>query len=81
MSGQFNQSGNDRVPVVGQDEDMAKWMRKSVNSLAKGKSADVPFVSEIIPPSLHGAICGALESVTDTAGIADVFQDVFAGYP
>jgi phage portal protein BeeE len=82
MSNRLNQGGNNRIPVVSQQEtEMGKWMRKSLNSLAKGKSADVPFVSEIIPAALHGAVCGALSSATDTADVAGVFNDAFLGYP
>jgi len=86
ISNRFNQGGNqsdnERIPITRQkDDEMGKWLRKSVNSLKRGKSADVPFMSEIIPASLHGAIAGALSSVTDTAGIADVFDDAFIGYP
>ena len=79
MQGRGN---NEPAPIVRQqDDEMAKWMRKSLNSLSKGKSADVPFVSEIIPASLHGAICGALSSAQDTADVADIFSDPFLGYP
>lgn len=86
MSDRFNQGNNqgdnERVPITRQkDDEMAKWLRKSVNSLKRGKSADVPFVSEIITPAMHGAIAGALESALDTADVAMVFDDAFAGYP
>ncbi len=81
MSDRFNQGGNGRIPVARQGDEMSKWMRKSLSSLAKGKSADVPFVSEIIPASLHGAIAGALESATDSGDVASVFSDPFLGYP
>ncbi len=81
MSDRFNQGGNDHIPVARQGDEMAKWMRKSLNSLAKGKSADVPFVSEIISPALHGAVAGALESATDSGDVAGVFDDAFLGYP
>jgi hypothetical protein len=55
--------------------ELRKWEKKSIKSLERGKAANVPFESEVIPLSLSGAISGALEAATTPEAVKQVFAD------
>jgi hypothetical protein len=71
-----NLQGNDDMRTH-----ISLWQKKAGKAIKKGKSASVPFDSEFIPETLHAAISGALESVTDEADLDIVFDSVWMGYP
>ena len=60
-------------------EELAKWQRKSLNALKRGKSADVEFESDLIPPTLCGAIHRALKAAQDIDSIKIIFTDIQIG--
>ena len=56
-------------------EEMAKWYRKSVKSIEKGKSANVEFFSVIIPDNEIKRISSLLDDCTTVDEVSKVFKD------
>jgi hypothetical protein len=54
-------------------EEMRRWQRKATNALKSGKSADVEFVSALIPPGTMASIRDALKICQSTDEITRVF--------
>jgi hypothetical protein len=65
-------TGNNPTSV---QAELRKWERKAIKSLERGKAANVPFESEVIPLSLSGAISGALEAARTPEDVKQVFAD------
>jgi len=61
--------------------DLEKWQRKSKKRLKADKSPAVTFESDHIPATLGAAIEGALEEASTEEQIAQVFSDIWLGYP
>jgi hypothetical protein len=63
-------------------EDLEQWKDKAINYMKRGKPGKGrKYESENIPPSLEGAISGALEEAETEDEIAAVFADIWMGYP
>jgi hypothetical protein len=54
--------------------DLDRWMRKSLGSVKRGKSAAVPFDSETIPADLYGALSAALAAAQTPAQVRAMFE-------
>lgn len=61
--------------------EIGRLRRKVLKSLRSGKGAAVSFDSKVIPPSMLGAIMGALDACKDEAGALTILNNVWAGYP
>lgn len=53
--------------------ELDRWKRKALRALQSGKSADVEFISEIIPATLHSNISAALKTSTTPGQVRDAF--------
>jgi HK97 family phage portal protein len=63
-------------------DDLEQWKDKAINYMKRGKPGKGrKYESENIPPSLEGAISGALEEAETEDEIAAVFADIWMGYP
>jgi len=51
----------------------ARWMRKALKALEKGKSPNVEFITDVILPEIHQAIAEALALATDEAQVKAAF--------
>jgi HK97 family phage portal protein len=61
------------------EADLRRWRKKAGNKLAaKNKGQIAVFESDVIPPHLNAWIAGALENVTTTRDIAQVFDAINA---
>jgi len=56
-------------------DELNKWERKALKRIKQKGNGEAPFVSEVIPASLLGAVQGALEAVKDEEGVRSVFED------
>ena len=54
--------------------ELDRWMRKSLGSVKRGKSAAVPFDSETIPADLYGALSAALAAAQTPAQVRAMFE-------
>ena len=54
--------------------DLIKWRRNSLTLVRRGERARADFFSESIPEETHNRIAGALENVTTTDQVREVFQ-------
>jgi HK97 family phage portal protein len=62
--------------------DLNQWQEKAINYLNRGKPGKGRrFESDVIPDTLAAAISGALEETENEDEIAQVFQDIWLGYP
>jgi hypothetical protein len=62
--------------------DLGKWQEKAVNWLNRGNPGKGQrFESEAIPDVLSAAISGALEETETEDDVAQVFSDIWLGYP
>lgn len=61
--------------------DMRAWRRKAVRRAKAGKDCSCRFESETIPPSLQGAVAGALETAAGVEDVSAIFDSVWRGYP
>lgn len=55
-------------------DDLQKWKQKALKAVKRGRSADVAFKSNAIPPILHTAITAQLEDAEDTEEVALIFN-------
>lgn len=53
--------------------EMDRWKRKALRALQSGKSADVEFISEVIPEKLRDTIKVTLKTATTPAQVRDAF--------
>jgi hypothetical protein len=62
--------------------ELRRWERSIVKQLKQGKTLTIPE-SDIINPSMIGAISGALETVSDVKDVGRIFADAhrWSGYP
>ena len=82
----FASAFRDETPKLdaktGMQADISLWMRKAVDALESGELSELDQVtSEFIPPTLASAISGSLEEATTEDEIAQVFADIWLGYP
>jgi len=56
------------------NEDLDKWMRKALKALDAGKSAAVPFQSDVLSEVKMAAIGGALDAAESESDVRDVFR-------
>jgi hypothetical protein len=62
--------------------DIREWQENAVAALESGKLSELDQVmSEYIPPTLQAAISGSLEEASTEDEIAQVFSDIWLGYP
>lgn len=54
--------------------DLARWMRKSLGAVRRGRPAAVPFESEAIPPEERAAVTAALAAATGPAHVRALFE-------
>lgn len=72
----------DGEPVTPQADELRKWQKFAEKRVKEGKPIR-EFETNVIEPSLHGAISGALENVKTVDDVKHVFDSVIAwrGYP
>jgi hypothetical protein len=69
------------VPVETEQEDdevqaeKSRWMRKALKALEKGKSPNVEFITDVIPPEIHQEIATALALATDETQVKAAFSE------
>jgi len=72
-------------PEKSADDDRAKWERKALSALKRGKSADVAFETTVIPPhervAIHEALAGAETPEEVKAAFSGPFCPDWEGYP
>jgi HK97 family phage portal protein len=63
-------------------DELGKWMRFAEKRISEGRELR-EFETDIIPPSLHASISGALEAVKDADEVKVIFDNALAwrGYP
>jgi hypothetical protein len=63
-------------------EELGRWMRFAEKRVSDGRELR-EFETDIIPPSLHASISGALETVKDAEEVKTIFDNALAwrGYP
>lgn len=69
-------------PEDAQETELRKWQKMAEKRIRDGKELRA-FESDLIEPSLHGAITGALEAVKTAEEVKNVFDSVieWRGYP
>jgi len=67
--------GHKGIDTEGLEEELKRWERKALKRMKTKGNGEAPFVSEVIPAGLLGAIQGALEAVRDEEGVRAVFED------
>jgi len=53
--------------------DLGKWQRKAMNRMKAGKSAEVDFESDVLPPAIKAAVLGQLAAAATEADVSAVF--------
>ncbi len=61
--------------------ELRAWRRKVVKRAKSGKGCSCHFESRSIPPSLQGAVSGALEMAASVDDVNAIFDSVWRGYP
>lgn len=59
------------------EDELGKWQKKSLKRLEKGKSADCPFESDIIPEGMQAEIHEALKLCVDEEEVNRVFEGTY----
>lgn len=59
------------------EEELGKWQKKAIKRLEKGKSADCPFESDIIPDGMRAEIHEALKLCVSEEEVSRVFDGTY----